>query len=156
MAKEYKPISTLSAFFPPPPTFLPKDLPSLKGRVHIITGAASGIGYELAKILYLKGGVVYIAARSTQRCNGAIEKLLAETKSEGKEKGRLESMVIDLGDLRTIRAGVETFLGKEERLDVLVHNAGVMEPPKGSRDVLVRLCLPRKNRKKKKRGRQSS
>jgi retinol dehydrogenase-12 len=143
----YKPYSKPNAFFPPSPKFTDANLPSLKGKVHIITGAASGIGYELAKILYLAGGTVYIAARSTARCEGAIQKLLAETedvKGNGGKggKGKLGSLVVDLGDLRTIRSGVESFLAKEERLDVLVHNAGVMEPPAGSRDVLVSSSFP--------------
>lgn len=67
--------STFSAVFPPRPTFTDKDLPLLRGKVYIVTGAASGIGFELAKILYAAGGAVYIAARSTTRCEGAIEKI---------------------------------------------------------------------------------
>lgn len=138
----YKPYSSLNAFFPPAPTYTTTSLPSLKGKVHIITGAASGIGYEVAKLIYLAGGTVYIAARSTARCEGAIEKLIAETKSAKGEKGRLGSLVVDLGDLRTVKGGVESFLAKESRLDGLVHNAGVMCPPAGSKDKLVRLRRP--------------
>ena len=51
-----------------------KISPSLAGKVYIVTGAASGVGYELAKMLYAAGGTVYIAARSTSRCEGAIER----------------------------------------------------------------------------------
>jgi retinol dehydrogenase-12 len=135
------PISTLSQFIPPwPPKFTDKDLPSLVGKVYIVTGAASGIGYELTKILYLKGATVYIAARSQARCDGAVEQLLSETKSiSGDEKthGTLGTMVVDLSDLRTIRPGVESFLKKESRLDVLVHNAAVMSVPLGSKDKQV-------------------
>lgn len=139
--KPYKPIGKLSAFFPPAPTFTDASLPSLTGRVFIVTGAASGIGYELAKILYLKGGSVYIAARSTARCEGAIEKIISETASrDEKTKGKLGSLVADLADLRTVKSGVEGFLAKEGRLDVLVHNAAVMTPPAGSKDRLV--CVP--------------
>lgn len=136
----YKPYSKISAFFPPAPTFTDKSLPSLDGHVSIITGAASGVGYELAKILYLAGGTVYVAARSQTRCQGAIDKLILETgcKREEKKKGKLGSLVIDLADLTTVRKGVETFLGKEDRLDVLMHNAAVMSPPAGSKDKQVR------------------
>jgi retinol dehydrogenase-12 len=134
------PISTLSQFIPPwPPKFTDKDLPSLAGKVYIVTGAASGIGYELTKILYLKGATVYIAARSQARCDGAVEQLLSETKSiSGDENtGTLGTMVVDLSDLKTIRPGVESFLKKESRLDVLVQNAAVMGPPLGSKDKQV-------------------
>jgi retinol dehydrogenase 12 len=129
------PYSTLSAFFPPAPGFTDKDFPSLAGKVYIITGAASGVGFELAKILYSAGGAVYIAARSSSRCTGAITKVQSEVTK--KTAGRLESMVIDLSDLATVKPAVELFLAKESRLDVLVHNAAVMTPPAGSKDKLV-------------------
>jgi retinol dehydrogenase-12 len=139
-----KKMSTLNAMFPPAPTFTDANLPSQKGRVIIVTGAASGVGFELAKILYLAGGTVYIAARSTSRCEGAIQKLLEQTENMeigkgGKGKGKLESMVVDLVDLGTVKPAVESFLEKEERLDVLVHNAAVMTPPAGSKDKMVSL-----------------
>jgi len=136
------PISRLSQFIPPwPPKFTDKNLPSLAGKVYIVTGAASGVGYELVKILYLKGATVYIAARSQARCDGAVEQLLSDTKSiSGDEKmhGRLGTMIVDLSDLKTIRPGVESFLKTESRLDVLVHNAAVMSAPLGSKDKQVR------------------
>ncbi|TVY81347.1 putative oxidoreductase [Lachnellula suecica] len=127
-------ISKLSAIFPPAPTFTDKHLPSLAGKVYIVTGAASGVGYQLAKILYKAGGTVYIAARSASRCSGAIIKLQNEVTE--KSAGNLESMIIDLSDLRTVKPAVEAFLAKETRLDVLVHNAAVMTPPAGSKDKL--------------------
>jgi retinol dehydrogenase-12 len=129
--------SAFSAIFPPAPTFTDRDLPSLAGKVYIVTGAASGLGFELAKILYVAGGTVYIAARSTSRCEGAIEKIKSQTR-ETKSAGKLESMVVDLADLRTVKGAVDEFLRRETRLDVLVHNAGVMIPPAGSKDKLVR------------------
>jgi NAD(P)-dependent dehydrogenase (short-subunit alcohol dehydrogenase family) len=132
------PISKFSQFIPPwPPAFTDANLPSLAGKVYIITGAASGVGYELAKILYLKGATVYIAARSQARCDGAVEALLEETKSDERMGGKLETMVVDLADLRTIRPGVQGFLAREGRLDGLVNNAAVMGPPAGSRDKQV-------------------
>jgi retinol dehydrogenase-12 len=137
------PISLLSAIFPPAPKFTDKTLSSLIGKVIIITGAASGVGFELAKILYLSGGTVYIAARSSARCKGAISKILEQTNYVGKgrkdenRRGKLESMVVDLADLGIVEGAVEAFLAKEKRLDVLVHNAAVMTPPVGSKDKLV-------------------
>ncbi len=140
VSNEYKPYGALNSIFPPKPVFTDANLPSLLGKVYIVTGAASGVGYELAKILYLAGGTVYIAARSTKRCEGAIEKILSETagaSKSGKKTGNLGSLVVDLADLATVKSGVESFLKKESRLDVLVHNASVMTPPAGSRDKQV-------------------
>ncbi|EPE24849.1 NAD(P)-binding Rossmann-fold containing protein [Glarea lozoyensis ATCC 20868] len=129
-----KPYSTLSAAFPPSPTFTNAHLPSLKNRVYIITGAASGVGLALAQMLYLAGGTVYIAARSVARCQEGVDKILKQT--SGQKGGVLKMMVVDLADLRTIRGAVDKFLAEEERLDVLFNNAGVMTPPKGSKDAL--------------------
>lgn len=133
----------LSQMFPPAPTFLPKDVPSLVGKVYIITGAASGVGFELAKILYSAGGTVYVGARSTTRCSDAIEKIRSsapvEKKTEDRQtEGKLGSIVVDLADLSAVKGAVEQFLQCERRLDGLIHNAGVMMPPAGSKDVLVR------------------
>ncbi|KAG0646559.1 Short-chain dehydrogenase reductase [Hyphodiscus hymeniophilus] len=124
--------SLFSAIFPPPPTFTEKDLQSLAGKVFIVTGAASGVGFELAKILYGAGGTVYIAARSTSRCEGAIQKIKNQA-GNSKPVGRLESIVVDLADLASVKDAANEFLRRETRLDVLVHNAGVMMPPAGSK-----------------------
>ena len=62
----------------------------------------------------------------------SIDKLL--NRSNKGQSGRLESLVIDLSDLASVKAGVEDFLRRETRLDVLMHNAAVMTPPKGSKD----------------------
>lgn len=130
-------VSTLSAIFPPSPSFTEKDLPSLLGKVFIITGAASGVGFELARILYIAGGTVYIAARSTSRCEGAIEEIKKQTRGK-KVEGVLKSMLLDLADLRTIKPAVDSFLQQETRLDVLFNNAGVMNTPVGSKGTQVR------------------
>lgn len=78
---------------------------------------------------------MYIAARSTTRCQGAIDRIKNQVK--GGKVGRLESMVVDLADLATVKPAAQAFLEKEQRLDVLFHNAGVMTPPAGSKDKLV-------------------
>lgn len=132
--------SLLSALFPPSPTFTDAQLPAQTGRVILITGAAAGMGFELASILYHSGATVYIAARSQTRCDEAISKIKASTTKNNKTKstkGKLESLVVDLADLRSVKGAAENFLKRESKLDVLVHNAGVMTPPKGSKGVLV-------------------
>lgn len=139
------PQSLFSHVFPPSPTFLPKDLPSLAGRVFIITGSASGVGFELAKILYAAGATVYVGGRSVARCSAAIDKVKAGVGAErkrqfnkdGKAEGKLGSFVADLADLPTVKTAAERFMRDETRLDGLIHNAGVMMPPTGSKDVQV-------------------
>lgn len=129
--------SLFSAIFPPAPSFTEKDLLSLTGKVFIITGAASGVGFELAKMLYVAGGCVYVTARSVSRCEDAIEKIKAQTSGKNTE-GILKSMILDLADISTVKPAVDEFLRQETRLDVLVNNAGVMNTPVGSKGKQVR------------------
>ncbi|KAF9870460.1 hypothetical protein CkaCkLH20_12127 [Colletotrichum karsti] len=116
--------------FPPKPTFTEHELPDQTGRVYFVTGGVSGIGLELCKILYGANATIYIATRSASKIIAAIAQLKSLHPSS---KGRLESLVLDLSDLTTIKPAVEVFLAKEPRLDVLVHNAGVMMPPQDRR-----------------------
>ncbi|GME49498.1 short-chain dehydrogenase [Neofusicoccum parvum] len=121
--------STISQLFPPTPTFTEETLQDLAGKVVLITGAASGIGLELAKIVYSKNATVYIAARSVERANAGIQAIKAEHPSSN---SHLSPLAIDLSNLATVKPAVDEFLRKESRLDVLVHNAGVMMPPAGA------------------------
>ncbi|KAJ0115855.1 hypothetical protein J7T55_004024 [Diaporthe amygdali] len=109
--------------FPPKPSFTEQHVGTQAGKVFIITGANSGVGFELAKMLYQKNGTVYIAARSESKIKHAINTIQQEFPSS---LGRLESIVVDLSDLSTVKPAAQDFLKKEDRLDVLFHNAGVM------------------------------
>ena len=95
-----------------------------------MTGASSGVGRELAQILYAHGAKVYIAARSEEKATKAIESI---TTSSPSSKGSLVYLHLDLNDLATIKKSAEEFLAQETRLDVLWNNAGVMIPPQGSK-----------------------
>ncbi|PYH89174.1 NAD(P)-binding protein, partial [Aspergillus ellipticus CBS 707.79] len=117
----------LSQFFPPRPTFTPDDLPRQSGKVVLITGAASGIGFELAKMLYHKGAKVYIAGRFEANARAAIE-----ARPSNKLLGILEFLPLHLDDLTTIKTTVDAFRLKESKLDLLFNNAGVSQPPVGS------------------------
>ena len=94
------------------------------GRVAVVTGANSGIGYEAAKVLAARGATVVLACRSEQRGTAAEERLTREVAGAD-----VRFMQLDLADLTS----VERFAGelKEafDRLDLLINNAGVMMPP---------------------------
>ena len=86
-----------------------------------MTGGASGVGFELAKLLYRNSGTVYIAGRSKE--NGA--KAIGQIKTDVQTKsGQLEYLHLDLGDLTTIKQSASDFIAREQRLDVLWNNAG--------------------------------
>ncbi|MCJ1307887.1 hypothetical protein MMC25_001535 [Agyrium rufum] len=117
------------SFFLPKPTLTEENLPDQTGKVFIVTGGYTGCGYELTRMLYEKNGTIYVAGRSPNKGASAIEQL---KKTVPNSKGRIEFLKLDLADLSTIKASAEEFISKEERLDVLTNNAGVMVPPSNS------------------------
>ncbi|TVY34381.1 putative oxidoreductase [Lachnellula occidentalis] len=123
--------SILTQAFPPSPQFTEKDIPSQAGKVFIVTGGNSGIGLEVVKILYSKGGTVYMAGRNAEKINTAI-KALKSAHDPTANPGRIKSLILDLGDLSTIPACAADFLAQESRLDILFNNGGIAQVPAGS------------------------
>ena len=117
-----------SQFFPPVPSLTEANLPRQDGRVFIVTGGASGVGYELCTILYQAGGKVYLAGRSETKARAAIAQIEALPSAS---PGQLAFLSISLDDLATVKSAAEKFMAAESRLDVLFNNAGVSNPPKG-------------------------
>lgn len=83
-------------YFIPKPTLTETNLPSQSGRVFIVTGGYAGCGKELSKILYGKGGTVYLAGRSQDKAEVAMEEI---RKTWPSSDGRLEFLKVDLADL---------------------------------------------------------
>ncbi|KAK4691420.1 hypothetical protein P7C71_g5577, partial [Lecanoromycetidae sp. Uapishka_2] len=99
-------------------------IPDLSGKVFIVTGANSGIGFATAEQLASHGAKVYVATRSEAKAHAAIEKIYANNKQV--KAGRLIFLLLDLADLDSVTKAAEIFLKEEDRLDVLVNNAGVL------------------------------
>lgn len=118
--------SFYTQFFPPKPEFTDKDLPDLSSKVYIITGANTGIGKELARVLYSKNAKVYIAARSEEKAKKAIQDI---QEGSPNSSGALVFLPLDLSDLQKVKEAALSFLDQEKRLDVLFNNAGVMVSP---------------------------
>jgi retinol dehydrogenase-12 len=92
----------------------------LDGRTFLITGANTGIGKETARALASRGARVHIACRSEDKGRNAIEEIAAQTGSR-----ELGLLLLDLGDLESVRACAQEFLARGEPLHVLINNAGV-------------------------------
>lgn len=120
----------LSQLYPPKPSFTEADLPDLSDKVYVVTGANTGVGKELAQILYTKNARVYVAARSEEKANNAIE---AIQKAAPESRGKLVFMPLDLADLTKIPGSAQQFLSSETKLHGLFNNAGVMNPASGSK-----------------------
>jgi retinol dehydrogenase-12 len=125
----------INELFPPKPTFWEKDFAPQNGRVFIVTGGASGLGFEVAKALYHLNGRVYIAGRSKDKAVAAIDEIKASAPPPGltinSGEGEVFFLQLDLADLSTIKSTAESFLARESRLDVIFHNAGCMASPQG-------------------------
>lgn len=103
------------------------NVPDQTGRVAVVTGANSGIGYEAALALARKGARVVLACRSETRGADALAQIEAASPA-----GSAELMLLDLSDLDSVRAFADAFLAAHDRLDLLVNNAGVMMPPEAT------------------------
>jgi NAD(P)-dependent dehydrogenase (short-subunit alcohol dehydrogenase family) len=100
------------------------DIPDQSGRIAVVTGANSGLGYVTARELARRGARVLLACRSEARGVEAGDQLVAEVPGADVEFVRL-----DLGDLASVREFAAAY--PYERLDLLVNNAGVMALPLG-------------------------
>lgn len=96
-------------------------IPDLSGRVAVITGANSGLGFETAKVLAQKRAAVVLACRNLHKAQAA-QHIIQESIPEA----LTDIILIDLGDLSSIRKFVEMYTERYQRLDLLINNAGIM------------------------------
>lgn len=115
--------SSLTQAFPPKPSFTEQHLPNLQGRVYIVTGANTGTGKELTRLLYSRNAKVYMLARSKDKTAAAITAIQQQCPSS---RGALVFLSLDLADLHAVKVTAKTFLSREDRLHVLFNNAGVL------------------------------
>ena len=101
------------------------DIPDQSGRVALVTGGNSGLGYQTALQLARQGARVLLAARDRGRGVAALEQLAAA----GVPAGHAEVVQLDLADLVSVERFAAGFLAGGQGLDLLVNNAGVMAIP---------------------------
>jgi NAD(P)-dependent dehydrogenase (short-subunit alcohol dehydrogenase family) len=102
---------------------------NLSGKVAIVTGSNTGIGYETALDLYKKGAKVYFACRNQEKAFNAIERMKADGGT-----GELVYKQLDLASLRSVKVFADNVINAESRLDLLINNAGIMIPPQSKTD----------------------
>ena len=101
---------------------------NMGGKVCIVTGANTGIGLETARELARMGATVVLACRSQARAEAAAADVMRST---GVRQERVPFIALDLSSLRSVRAFCDTFEHRRPGgggLDVLVCNAGLMQP----------------------------
>jgi len=101
-----------------------RNMPDLQGKIILVTGGNSGLGYESVKAFAEKGAQVILASRSAGRGEEARVSILRDV-----PEGKIEVMTLDMADLASVKAFSQEFKKKHDRLDVLMNNAGIMTTP---------------------------
>ncbi|KAJ3810662.1 NAD-P-binding protein [Lentinula aff. lateritia] len=118
-------VGSFSEKWPPKPTWkAPEDVPDLSGQIFLVTGGNVGIGRETCRILVARNAKVYLAARSEERAQTAIDDICQST-----GKSNIHFLKIDLADLSSVRKAAEQYISMEQELHVLINNAGVLYSP---------------------------
>ena len=103
------------------------DVPDQQGRVAVITGANTGIGYEAAAVLADKGAHVVLAVRNLDKGKDAASRI-----SSASPHADVTLQQLDLSSLDSVRAAADELKAAHPRIDLLINNAGVMWTPKGN------------------------
>src|SRR5262245_45802348 len=101
------------------------DVPGQHGRLAVVTGANTGLGFETAQVLAARGASVVLAVRDTEK-----GKLAAARIADTAPGANVTIQPLDLTSLDSIRAAAGELRAKHPRIDLLINNAGVMFTPK--------------------------
>ncbi len=101
------------------------QIPDQTGRIAVITGANTGLGYETAAALAAKGAHVVLAVRNLDKGKDAARRV--EATSPG---ARVDLVELDLTSLASVRAAADALNSAHDKIDLLINNAGVMFTPK--------------------------
>jgi NAD(P)-dependent dehydrogenase (short-subunit alcohol dehydrogenase family) len=103
------------------------DVPDQSGRVAIVTGSNTGIGYGAAAVLADKGAHVVLAVRNVGRGNDAKGRITASSPN-----AVVAVQELDLTSLESIRKAADELRAAHPRIDLLINNAGVMYTDKAT------------------------
>lgn len=101
------------------------DIPDQSGRVAVVTGSNTGIGYHTAAVLAYAGAHVVLAVRNLEKGNAALSRIIAAD-----PKADVTLLELDLSSLDSVRAAATALRSAYRRIDLLINNAGVMYTPK--------------------------
>ncbi|MBS0985410.1 MULTISPECIES: SDR family oxidoreductase [Acetobacter] len=99
--------------------------PSLSGRVALVTGGNSGLGFETACGLAKRGAKLLLPVRNPAKGEEALKAL-----SQRCPGVQAQLLQLDLASLASVKACADSVFNHTEQLDFLINNAGVMAPPR--------------------------
>jgi len=97
---------------------------SLAGKTAVVTGASAGLGVETARVLAAAGARVVLVARNRQKLDRVLQSLREKVPG-----AQLDSALMDLADLDSVRAAAGDIAARFPCINLLVNNAGVMACP---------------------------
>ncbi|HEY6795810.1 MAG TPA: SDR family NAD(P)-dependent oxidoreductase [Kineosporiaceae bacterium] len=98
-----------------------ENVPGQTGRIAVVTGANTGLGFETAAALATRGAAVVLAVRDLDRGKAAADRIAA--RAPGAD---VTVQQLDLTSLPSVRTAAEALRGRLPRIDLLINNAGVM------------------------------
>ncbi len=107
-----------------PRTALDTTVPDLTGRLAVVTGANSGLGFGLTGRLAAAGAEVVMAVRNREKGEQAMAQLLRQHPD-----ARLRLLDLDLASLESVRSAARSLLDEDRAIDILINNAGIMAVP---------------------------
>ncbi len=102
-----------------------RDIPDQSGRIAVVTGANSGLGYETALALAAAGAEVVVAARNPDKGRAAVARIQA-----AHPRALVTFEALDLASLASVAGFAGQMADRRGRIDLLVNNAGVASPPR--------------------------
>ena len=100
-----------------------RDIPDQAGKVAVVTGGNTGLGFQTALHLAGAGAQVILAARDERKGENAVSRILAAYPS-----AQVTARQLDLASLESVAWFATRLMAEHERLDLLINNAGVASP----------------------------
>jgi NAD(P)-dependent dehydrogenase (short-subunit alcohol dehydrogenase family) len=101
------------------------DVPGQQGRLAVVTGANTGLGFQTAQVLAVRGASVVLAVRDVEKGKRAAARI-----ADAAPGANVTVQHLDLTSLDSIRAAADELRAKQPKIDLLINNAGVMFTPK--------------------------
>lgn len=98
------------------PRWTAADVPDLAGRIAVVTGGNTGLGFEVARVLATRGAQVTIACRDVAKAQRAADDIPGAS-----------IVPLDLASLESVREAAVALNGEFQKIDLLINNAGVSE-----------------------------